>query len=394
MSEASEQVGQIEPMEQYIEARKFEKGEKLETTVAGVSAGIIFLSLNAKTEGILDAAEFTDDDGAVTVKEGDRITAYYMEETSDGPKFTAKFSAEGADAEMLEKAWKSHIPVEGQVMREIKGGYEVRLGKERAFCPYSQASLRSSREGEAFLPGKKLSLYITEFREGGKSIVVSRRAWLEEEAKRRRDELLATLKEGMRVKGTVASTHPFGLFVDIGGFEALVPISEASRKRIKDEDELRSLYPAGTEVEARVLSVDAERGKASLSIKALQKDPWQGAAERYPAGAKVSGAISRVADFGVFVALEEGVDGLVHISELEKAGLVHDARTNLKKAFRAGQAFSCEVLSVDEEARRISLMPAESREQEEAATRFFEGADDGETYNPFAALLKKKKAEK
>ena len=387
MSESSEQI-------EYTDARKFEKGEKLETTVAGVSAGIVFLSLNAKTEGILDAAEFTDDNGAVTVKEGDRITAYYMEETLDGPKFTAKFSASDADAEMLQRAWKSHIPVEGQVVREIKGGYEVRVGKERTFCPYSQAAMRSGKEEAALPAGKKIELYITEFREGGKSIVVSRRAWLEEEAKRRRDELLGALKEGERVKGKVASAHPFGLFVDIGGFEALVPISEASRKRIRDAAELSRLYPAGAEVEAAVLNVDAERGKASLSIKALQKDPWQGAAERYPAGAKVSGAISRVVDFGVFLALEEGVDGLVHISELEKAGLVHDVRTNLKKAFLVGSAFSCEVLSVDEAGRRISLTPAESKEQEEAATRFFESAADGETYNPFAALLKKKKTEK
>ena len=144
MSETSEQI-------EYIDARKFEKGEKLETTVAGVSAGIIFLSLNAKTEGILDAAEFTNDAGELTVKEGDKITAYYIEETSDGPKFTAKFSAAAADAEMLERAWKSHIPVEGQIMREIKGGYEVRLGKERAFCPYSQVGARSSK-GEGAIP--------------------------------------------------------------------------------------------------------------------------------------------------------------------------------------------------------------------------------------------------
>ena len=380
----------VEPIEQYIDARKFAKGEKLETTVAGVSAGVIFLSLNAKTEGILDAAEFTNDDGAVTVKEGDKITAYYIEETPDGPKFTAKFSAESADAEVLERAWKSHIPVEGQVQKEIKGGYEVRVGKERAFCPYSQAGARLGRDGEALAEGKKLAFFITEFREGGKGIVVSRRAWLEEEARRRRDELLATLKEGMSVKGTVASIHPFGLFADIGGFEALVPISEASRKRIKDEDELRALYPVGTEIEAAVLNVDAERGKASLSIKALQKDPWQGAAERYPAGARISGKVSRVADFGVFVSVEEGVDGLVHISELEKAGLVHGARTNLKKAFRIGAPFSCEVLSVDEAGRRISLAPSEGMEQAEAAVRFFEGATEGETYNPFAALLKKK----
>ena len=387
MSETSEQI-------EYIDARKFEKGEKLETTVAGVSAGIIFLSLNAKTEGILDAAEFTNDAGELTVKEGDKITAYYIEETSDGLKFTAKFSAEAADAEMLESAWKSRIPVEGTIQKEIKGGYEVRLGKERAFCPHSQAGLRSGKGAEAIPQGKKLTFYITEFREGGKSIVVSHRAWLEEEAKKKRDELLATLNEGASVKGTVASIHPFGLFVDIGGFEALVPISEASRKRIKNEDELRELYPVGTEVEARVLNVDAERGKASLSIKALQKDPWQGVAERYPAGAKVAGTVSRVADFGVFVSIEDGVDGLVHISELEKAGLVHSARTNLKKAFRAGDAFSCEVLSVDEAARRISLMPAESMEQIEAATQFFDGLSDGETYNPFAQLLKKKNAKK
>ncbi len=382
-----------EPAASYIDARRLVKGEKLETTVAGVSAGIIFLDLNAKTEGILDAAEFTSEDGTLSVKEGDRIAVYFLGESPDGLKFTAKFSAESADAEVLGSAWKNHIPVEGQVEREIKGGFEIRVGKERAFCPYSQTGMRASRGAEngGMPAGKKMIFLITEFRAGGKSIVVSHRAWLEEEEKKRRHELLSALKKGMRVKGTVASIHPFGIFADIGGFQALVPISEISRKRLSGEEEIRALHPEGSEIEAVVLNSDMEREKASLSIKALEKDPWQGVQERYPAGSKVSGRISRVADFGIFVSLEEGVEGLVHISELEKAGLVQGERTNLKKAFKTGDTFHCEILSANEAARRIALAPAESKEQSEAAAQYLGSAADGETYSPFAALLQKKK---
>lgn len=380
-------------LESWIDAGKLAKGEKIETTVAGVSGGLIFLDLNAKTEGVIDAAEFTDEDGSVSVKEGDKIAAYFLGETPDGLKFTSRFSLENIDAEVLESAWKNRAPVEGQVEREIKGGFEVRVGKERAFCPYSQSGTRSKsgKEGAAMPAGKKLPFFITEFRDGGKSIVVSHRAWLEQEEKRRLQEALSSLEEGMRVKGVVSSIHPFGMFADIGGVQALVPVSEISRKRLGGVEDIRALYPEGSEIEAAVISLDRESGKVSISIKALQKDPWQGIGERYSKGDRFSGKISRTADFGVFVSIEEGVDGLVHASELEKAGLAQGGKTNIRKAFKAGDAFHCEILSVDEKARRIALAPAESREQSDAARRYLEEAASGETYSPFAALLQQKK---
>ena len=376
-------------MEEFIDIRRIPRGQKIETTVAGISGGTIFLDLNAKTEGILDAAEFTGEDGVLHLSEGDRVTVYFLGDTPDGPRFTTRLAADNAGAQELENAWQNRIPVNGTVEKEIKGGFEIRIGKTRAFCPYSQSGIR----GKSFAAGQTVPFLITEFRDGGRHLVVSHRILLEEEEKKRREELQSRLHEGMTVKGTVSSIHPFGVFVDIGGLEALIPVSEIARKRISGPEEIRGILPEGTETEAVILRIDPAHGRIALSRKALERDPWQGAAERYRPGSRVSGCISRTADFGVFVTLEEGVDGLVHVSELEKAGLV-SAGTNLRKAFCPGGRFDAEVLAVDGPGRRISLKPAENREEAAAAENYLGSGTGGDTYSPFAALLDKNKAKK
>lgn len=375
-----------------IDIRRLARGEKIETTVAGISGGIIFLDLNAKTEGVLDAAEFTREDGSLSVKPGDTLSVYFLGESPDGAKFTAKFSADNSDLEALEQAYKAGIPVDGSVEKEVKGGFEIKLGKHRAFCPWSQmGGRRDAKDAEGVPAGKKMTFLIQEFKEGGKNIVVSNRAFLEEETKKTVARLQQTIREGAEVEGAVTSLHPFGAFVDIGGIQALVPVSEIRRRRISGVEEMRGIVPEGSVIKAVVLKTDWDRGKISLSMKALERDPWEGVSGRYAPGDRVSGPVSRTADFGVFVSLEEGVDGLVHITELEKAGLVSDSRTNIRKLFAVGDGFNAEILSVDEAGRRISLAPAESREQTEATEKYFGAAADGETYNPFAEFLKKKK---
>ncbi len=375
-------------LEHWIETRRFAKGEKLETTVVGVSSDVVFIDINAKTEGIVDACEFANEDGSLSVKEGDKVTVFFLGESEEGLKFTAKFNALDIDAQALESAWANHAPVEGVVEKEIKGGFEVRLGKERAFCPHSQIGVRTNRgeKGGESPIGKRLTFFITEFLDSGKSIVVSHRAWFEEERKKKLFEFQSALKKGDRVKGTVASIHPFGMFIDIFGFSALVPISEISFRKLKGENEIRKLFPEGAEVEAAVLNSSIENGKISVSIKALEENPWAGALQKYSPGKRVSGKISKTADFGIFVKLEEGVEGLVHISELEKAAFVRGGKTNIKKAFKVGDVFNCEVLSVDENSKRIALAPAESTEQLEAVAQYLKGEPEGETYRAFASL--------
>lgn len=375
-----------------VDIRRLIKGDKIDTTVAGISGGIIFLDLNAKTEGVLDASEFTDENGLIKIQEGDTVSVYFMGESPDGPKFTSKFNTENSGVEVLEQAYKNAIPVEGTVEKEIKGGFEIKLGKNRAFCPWSQMGGRKdSKEMESVPAGKKMTFLIQEFKDNGRNIVVSNRAFLEQENKKIIKEIQKAVKPGSEVEGTVVSIHPFGAFVDIGGIQALIPVSEICRRKISGIEEMREILPEGTNVRAMVIRTDWEREKVSLSLKALERDPWQGVAERYSPGDKFSGPVSKTADFGVFVTLEEGVEGLVHITELEKAGLVPDSKTNIRKVFRTGEKFNAEILSVDEKGRRISLTPAESKEQTEATQKYFDSSHGEETYNPFAELLKKKK---
>ncbi len=375
-----------------VDIRRLAKGDKIDTTVAGISGGIIFLDLNAKTEGVLDASEFTDENGLIKIQEGDTVSVYFMGESPDGPKFTSKFNTENSGVEVLEQAYKNAIPVEGTVEKEIKGGFEIKLGKNRAFCPWSQMGGRKdSKEMESVPAGKKMTFLIQEFKDNGRNIVVSNRAFLEQENKKIIKEIQKAVKPGSEVEGTVVSIHPFGAFVDIGGIQALIPVSEICRRKISGIEEMREILPEGTNVRAMVIRTDWEREKVSLSLKALERDPWQGVAGRYSPGDKISGPVSKTADFGVFVTLEEGVEGLVHITELEKAGLVPDSKTNIRKVFRTGEKFNAEILSVDEKGRRISLTPAESKEQTEATQKYFDSSHGEETYNPFAELLKKKK---
>lgn len=378
-----------------IDIRKLSKGDKIETTVVGISGGIIFLDLSAKTEGILDASEFTEEDGSLKVKQGDTLSVYFTGESPDGPKFTSRFNSEDSGVEILGQAYKNNIPVEGTVEKEIKGGFEIKLGKARAFCPWSQMGGKNGIKESGENPsGKKMTFLIQEFKDNGRNIVVSNRAFVEQENKKFIQEMQKTIREGTEVEGTVTSLHPFGAFVDLGGIQALIPVSEICRRKISGVEEMKEILPEGKRVKAVVLKTDWNHNKVSLSMKALERDPWTGVSEKYFPGDRISGPVSKTADFGVFVALEEGVEGLVHITELEKAGLVPDSKTNIRKVFTPGENFNAEILSVDESGRRISLAPAESREQTEATQKYFNGASDGETYNPFAELLKKKNNKK
>lgn len=359
----------------------FEPGQEIETTIVQISGDTIFLDLNAKTEGILDKAELTDDKGNCKVNEGDKIKAFYLT-TKDGvPYFTTKIAGQNADTEMLEKAFQSGIPVQGKVEKEIKGGFEVKIGSTRAFCPFSQMGYKQKEE-PAFYIGKVFNFKIQEYKENGKNLIVSNRVLEEEKYKDGIKSLAEKYKVGDIVTGVVAEIKDKGAVVNVNGIMAFLPISEISRARINSVSDKLSL---DQEVKAKIIRTDWDRERISISTKELEEDPWDTIADRYTEGKKVDGVIARVADFGVFVNLEEGIDGLVHISELDV-----DANTNLKKKFNAGDKMSVVVKSVDSANRRIALTTTTSLEQDKTTAKYMSNQDDdGDTYNPFAALLKK-----
>ncbi len=362
---------------------RFEVGEPFETTVVAVTNDTVFIDLSAKSEGLVDKADFTDADGNCTVKEGDKVTVYFTADVRGEMHFTAKLAGQKADTSMLENAFKNQIPVEGSVQGEIKGGFEVKIGSSRAFCPYSQMGFKDKKE-PAYYIGRTMTFVITEFKNEGKNIIVSNRKIGESEYANKLGSLANQITEGAVLEGTVESIEKFGAFVNVLGFKTLLPISEMSLDRVNDPADVVAV---GDKITVKVLKTDWKNERVSVSLKALIADPWENAEEAFPLGTKIDGKIVRIADFGVFVNLASGIDGLVHISELEgvKAG------TNLKKVYSVGQSMSVVVEKVDAQAKRISLKPAQSAEQDTTAASYLSSQkDDGETYNPFAAFFNKK----
>ena len=361
----------------------FKPGQAVKTEVVSISKDCVFLQLNGKSEGILDRDELTDKEGKLTVKVGDPLRVFFLNAENGEMRFTTRISGETAGAGMLEEAYHEKIPVEGLVEKEIKGGFEIKIGAFRAFCPYSKMGEKRSDNSADYI-GKHLSFKIQEYKDNGRSILVSNRVIHEEARRERLEALKQTLQEGMVVTGSITSIQSFGAFVDLGGVQALLPVSEISRSRVED---IQALLSVGQEIQASILKIDWPSERISLSMKSLLADPWDMAKERYPVGSKHAGKVIRLADFGAFVSLEPGIDGLVHISEISKASSYGTGR---EPALKLGQALSVEILGVDQSNRRISLKPATTVEEDETSARYMDASADSTTYNPFAALLKKK----
>lgn len=361
---------------------KMKPGQPVTTTIVSIGNDTVFLELGGKSEGVLDRAEVTDKDGALTVSEGDQITVYFLGAKNGESRFTTRISGEAANNDLLESAFKNGVPVEGSVEKEIKGGYEIKIGGSRAFCPFSQMGGKR-QEGDESPVGKHLVFKITEYAERGRRIVVSNRAILEVERQKKLESLRDTLSEGMTVTGTVKSLQAFGAFVDVDGFQALLPVSEISRERVED---IKAVLTPGQEVTASIIKLDWKAERMTLSLKALLADPWEHAREKYPKGSKHEGKVVRVADFGAFVSLEPGIDGLLHVSEMRGEDAYGNQRVTVKK----GDTVSVVVKEFDLKAHRISLAQASSVESDSAIKGYLDTGSNGDTYNPFAALLKKK----
>ena len=353
-------------------------GEMIETTIVSISDTTIFLQLSGKSEGVMDASELTDKEGNLTVKEGDTINVYFLNAQHGEMHFTTRISGDNAGKDILENAYANSIPVEGTVEKEIKGGFEVKIGNSRAFCPFSQMGMKRVEDASVYV-GKNLTFKIIEYKEKGRNILVSNRAILQEEHNTQIEVLKKTLSKGMKIRGTVKSLQSFGAFVDIEGFQALLPVSEINRSRV---DDISKFLTVGEEIEAVIINIDWQKERISLSMKQLMADPWDEAEKKYEKGSKYTGKVMQITRFGAFVSLEPGFDGLIHSSELEGDSREKRADIVLKK----GQTVNVQILNIDFEKRRMSLKPVSESEAETDYKSYMDS--DSETYNPFAQLLK------
>ena len=363
-----------------FEMKSMEPGQLIETEIVSISGDCIFLQLSGKSEGLLDIAEMTDRDGNLSVKEGDKIKVFFLSSQNGEMHFTTRISGDKAGKAVLENAFESGIPIEGIVEKEIKGGFDIEIGDTRAFCPYSQMGLKRIENPELYV-GKHLTFKITEYSENGRNILVSNRVILEEEYKQQVEILKKTLHENTVIKGTIKLVQDFGAFVDISGVQALLPISEISRSRV---DDIHKSLSIGQEIEAAIIKLDWKNERITLSMKALLPDPWDGAHAKYKSGSKYTGEVVRITDFGAFVSLEPGLDGLIHISDIEG-----DTRDKYPRdIFKKGQRLTVQINNIDIEKKRISLKPVSSIQQDEDNKKYLEPESD--VYNPFAELLKDK----
>ena len=348
-------------------SRWLEPGQKVSGRVLKVSAEWVFMDTGQKGEGIIDSKEFLDLDGNITVKAGDTVAAYFLSSSHGEMRFTTRIGGGASGSSQLEEAWQAGVPVEGLVEKEIKGGYEIKLGgPARAFCPFSQIALRRVDNPESLI-GTRLAFRITEYSEKGRNIIVSRRALLEEEQQLLKEEVRAGLVEGVKVTGTVTSLQDFGAFVDIGGLEGLLPISEIGWTRVQD---VRDVLSVGQQLQVVVKNIDREKDRISLSLKDTLADPWEQVIENYPEGSFHSGTVARLAPFGAFVTLASGVDGLIHISKMGSGKRINHPREVLKE----GESVEVKIESVDRGNRRLSLALAGAAraadEEEETLAEF------------------------
>jgi len=343
----------------YKEPSRMEPGQKVEAAIVKLTPEWALIEVGGKGEGYIAIAELKDAEGKLLVKEGDSVRAYFLHTEEGEMRFTTKIGTGPAARAQLMDAFKNHIPLEGTVSKELKGGFEVVIsGGMRAFCPFSQMGIRRDENKEVYI-GVPMVFFIIEC--DRRDIVLSRREIVEKERMEKVAVLKETLKTGDKVRGVVTSIQNFGAFVDIGGVEGLLPVSELAWGRTEKVSDLLS---AGQPVEVVIKTLDWDNRRISLSLKDTLPNPWDTAAQKWPAGSYHTGTVSRLAPFGAFVTLGQGVDGLIHVSRLGGERRINHPEDVLKN----GQTIEVRVEAVDVANKRISLVPAEiSREEDETA---------------------------
>ncbi|MGD9905009.1 MAG: S1 RNA-binding domain-containing protein [Vicinamibacterales bacterium] len=351
-------------------AKQFERGQLVEGTIVAIGPKVAFVSIGGKGEAEIDLAELKDADGDVEVDVGDRLQAKVIQ-TSGGIVLSRKGVRNAATQRELEDAYEAGLAVEGRVERQVKGGYEVRIARERAFCPLSQIDTARTPD-PAVHEGKTYPFRIIEYKDGGRNLVVSRRAALEAEQRVQADAVRKTIVPEAVLPGRVTSVLEFGAFVELGGgIQGLLHVSEMSWSRVATAG---SIVSPGDAITVKVLRVDGATGKIALGLKQLQNDPWTTVATEYAVGQVHQGRITRIAEFGAFVELAPGIEALAHASTFPPTG----RPGGWAKAVPVGTTGAFEILTIDVPHKRLGVaMVEEGTARAAAATGVTARPGDG-----------------
>jgi small subunit ribosomal protein S1 len=324
-------------------------GSIVKGTVVAIEKDLVLVDAGLKSESAIPAEQFRNADGELEITVGDEIdVALDAVEDGFGETILSREKAKRYEAWLqLEKAYEDNATVTGIISGKVKGGFTVDLGGVRAFLPGSLVDVRPVRE-TAHLENKDLEFKVIKLDQKRNNVVVSRRAVIEKENSAEREELLENLQEGQEVQGIVKNLTDYGAFVDLGGVDGLLHITDMAWKRVKHPSEIVNV---GDEITVKVLKFDRERTRVSLGLKQLGEDPWADIANRYPEGTRLTGRVTNLTDYGCFVEIEEGVEGLVHVSEMDWT----NKNVHPSKVVNLDDTVEVMVLEIDEERRRISL---------------------------------------
>ncbi len=338
-----------ELFEDSLANQRIRPGMILTGLVVDVTDDIVIVNVGLKSEAVIPVEQFKNERGELEVKTGDMVEVA-LDSVEDGTGET-RLSREKAKRARtwtrLETAFNDSQIVTGVITGRVKGGFTVEIENVRAFLPGSLVDVRPVRD-TSYLEGKPLEFKVIKLDQKRNNVVVSRRAVVEQEFSAERSALMDNLQEGAVVKGSVKNLTDYGAFVDLGGIDGLLHITDMAWKRVKHPSEV---VKVGDEIEVRILKFDRERSRVSLGLKQLGADPWENIARRYPPNTRVFGKVTNIADYGAFVEIEDGVEGLVHVSEMDWT----NKNVNPAKVVHTGQEVEVMVLDVDEERRRISL---------------------------------------
>ncbi len=329
--------------------QRIRPGMILQGLVVDVTEDVVIVNVGLKSEAVIPVEQFKNERGELEVKTGDMVeVALDSVEDGNGETRLSREKAKRARTwTRLETAFNDSQIVTGVITGRVKGGFTVEIENVRAFLPGSLVDVRPVRD-TSYLEGKPLEFKVIKLDQKRNNVVVSRRAVVEQEFSAERSALMDNLQEGAVVKGSVKNLTDYGAFVDLGGIDGLLHITDMAWKRVKHPSEV---VKVGDEIEVRILKFDRERSRVSLGLKQLGADPWENIARRYPPNTRVFGKVTNIADYGAFVEIEDGVEGLVHVSEMDWT----NKNVNPAKVVHTGQEVEVMVLDVDEERRRISL---------------------------------------
>ncbi|KEP99922.1 Ribosomal protein S1 [Snodgrassella alvi SCGC AB-598-J21] len=336
-------------LEESFTLQEMNPGEVITAEVVAIDNNFVTVNAGLKSESLIDVSEFKNAAGEIEVKVGDFVTVT-IESVENGfgeTKLSREKAKRAADWIKLEEAMENGEILSGVINGKVKGGLTVMINSIRAFLPGSLVDVRPVKDTSHF-EGKEIEFKVIKLDKRRNNVVVSRRAVLEETLGEERKALLENLKEGSVVKGIVKNITDYGAFVDLGGIDGLLHITDLAWRRVKHPSEVLEV---GQEVEAKVLKFDQERSRVSLGLKQLGEDPWNGLARRYPQGTRLFGKVTNLTDYGAFVEIEQGIEGLVHVSEMDWT----NKNVHPSKVVQMGDEVEVMILEIDEDRRRISL---------------------------------------